>query len=59
MTEGIMDSFRARREELAEASRLRQQELKQEAIAAEMAAAAAAAAAATEAGAPAPEGGEE
>jgi nucleoside phosphorylase len=58
MTEGIMDSFRARREELAEASRLRQQELKQEAIAAEMAAAAAAAAA-TEAGAPAPEGGEE
>lgn len=35
MTEGIMDGFRARRQELAEASRIRQQELKQQVIAAE------------------------
>lgn len=35
MTEGIMDGFRARRQELAEASRKRQQELKQDVIASE------------------------
>jgi hypothetical protein len=35
MTEGIMDGFRARRQELTEASRNRQQELKQQVIAAE------------------------
>lgn len=35
MTEGIMDGFRARRQELAEASRIRQQELKRQVIAAE------------------------
>jgi hypothetical protein len=35
MTEGIMDGFRARRQELTEASRHRQQELKQQVIAAD------------------------